>query len=377
MLRKFIIALCVFVGVAQLAIAQENTDDASFIWANDFFAAGNTVTAKAQNLNDVFLAGDTVETKSNLEGSAHMAGRIVTVDAPVEGNLYALGQTISVNNPINGNLSAGAQTLILDAALAGNLRAVAQTVYLNQPISGSVLLAADSVVIASHIVGDLKIFSDDVRFTDAAKVDGKLEISTANIDAMKGSENTPDQIELMVDKHSEDDPHHEPRGPLEWLIEALQDIALTTALIGILAVIFPNWMSYTAGTVVQAPFAALWSGMLSLAVILGLMLVLVLTLIGALTVPLFLIFGFVVFWLGYLVATFGIGVYVLEKFGSFDGSRVLERIIAALIGAVVVFGLSMIPFLGFFACLALGFAGLGVVIWPFISRKLPLGPTLS
>lgn len=91
----------------------------------------------------------------------------------------------------------------------------------------------------------------------------------------------------------------------------------------------------------------------------------------------FLIFGFVVFWLGYLVATFGIGVYVLEKFGSFDGSRVLERIIAALIGAVIVFGLSMIPFIGFFACLALGFAGLGVVIWPFISRKLPLGPTLS
>ena len=30
MLRKFIIALCVFVGVAQLAIAQENSDDASF-----------------------------------------------------------------------------------------------------------------------------------------------------------------------------------------------------------------------------------------------------------------------------------------------------------------------------------------------------------
>ena len=47
MLREFIIALCVFVGVAQLAIAQENTDDASFIWANDFFAAGNTVIAKA------------------------------------------------------------------------------------------------------------------------------------------------------------------------------------------------------------------------------------------------------------------------------------------------------------------------------------------
>ena len=56
-------ALCVFVGVAQLAIAQENTDDANFIWADDFFAAGNTVIAKAQNLNDVFLVGDTVETK--------------------------------------------------------------------------------------------------------------------------------------------------------------------------------------------------------------------------------------------------------------------------------------------------------------------------
>ena len=80
MLRKLIITLCVFFGVAHVAIAQENTDDASFIWANDFFATGNTVIAKAQNLNDVFLAGDTVETKSSLQGSAHMAGRMVTID---------------------------------------------------------------------------------------------------------------------------------------------------------------------------------------------------------------------------------------------------------------------------------------------------------
>ena len=99
--------------------------------------------------------------------------------------------------------------------------------------------------------------------------------------------------------------------------------------------------------------------------------------LGGFNIPFFVPGCSVVFWLGYLVATFGIVVYVLEKFGRFDGSRVLERIIAALIGAVVVFGLSMIPFIGFFACLALGFDGLGVVIWPFISRKLPLGPTLS
>ena len=76
MLRTFIIILCDLIGLAQLVNAQEKTDDTSFTWANDFFAAGDTVIAKAQNLNDVFLAGDTVETKSSLQGSAHMAGRI-------------------------------------------------------------------------------------------------------------------------------------------------------------------------------------------------------------------------------------------------------------------------------------------------------------
>ena len=73
-------------------------------------------------------------------------------------------------------------------------------------------------------------------------------------------------------------------------------------------------MSYLTGRVVQATFASLWPWMLSLAVILGQELVLVLAIIGAFKLPLFLIFGFVVFWLGHLIVTFGIGVYLLEKF---------------------------------------------------------------
>ena len=73
-------------------------------------------------------------------------------------------------------------------------------------------------------------------------------------------------------------------------------------------------MSYLTGRVAQATFASLWPWMLSLAVILGQELVLVLAIIGAFKLPLFLIFGFVVFWLGHLIVTFGIGVYLLEKF---------------------------------------------------------------
>ena len=95
----------------------------------------------------------------------------------------------------------------------------------------------------------------------------------------------------------------------------------------------------------QAPFGAVWSGILSLAVILGLMLVLLLSIIGAFTLPLFVIFGFFVFWLGSLVATYGIGVFVLGKFGSFDSSRVSERVSASLIGAVVVFCIFQIPYI--------------------------------
>lgn len=377
MYQKFILTLCACLSIAQPSITQENIDDASFTWANDFFAAGDTVVAQAKNLNDVFLAGDTVNNASDLIGSAHMAGRVVRVDAPISGSLYAMGQSIFVNAPIKGSLLALGQTVSLDASLGGNLRAAGETIYINQPIAGSALIAADSVVIASHIAGDLKIFSDDISFTDAAKVDGKLEVSTGNASALQSSENMPEQLQIMIEEHWEEESNQTEQGLFSWLLDALRGIALTTALIGILAVIFPQWMSRSAGALLQAPFASVWSGMLSLAVILGLMLVLALTVIGLITLPLFLIFGFIVFWLGYLVATFGIGIFVLEKFGSFDGSRVLERIIAALIGAVVLFFVTMIPFIGFFTYIVLGFAGLGVVMWPFISRKLPIGPTLS
>ena len=377
MFRKLILTTCACVGLAHAGFAQDNDEDARFTWANDYFAAGGTIVAQAKNLNDVFLVGDTVNNASDLLGSAHMAGRLVRVDAPISGNLYAMGQSIFVNAPIKGNLLAFGQTLSLDGSLGGNLRAAGKTIYLNQPISGSAIIAADSVVIASHIAGDLKIFSDDVRFSDTAKVDGKLEVSSGKASALENSANAPEQLRIITKDHWEDESDQTEQGLISWLIDALQGIALTTALVGVLVIIFPHWMSHKGGILVQAPFGAVWSGILSLAVILGLMLVLLLSIIGAFTLPLFVIFGFFVFWLGSLVATYGIGVFVLGKFGSFDSSRVLERVSASLIGAVVVFCIFQIPYIWFFACLALGFAGLGVVMWPFISRKLPIGPTFS
>jgi ABC-type enterochelin transport system permease subunit len=50
---------------------------------------------------------------------------------------------------------------------------------------------------------------------------------------------------------------------------------------------------------------------------------------------------------------------------------VSELIIAALIGALIIFSVGLLPFVGFAFTLVLGFNRLGVLVWTWMQNRLP------
>ena len=88
---------------------------------------------------------------------------------------------------------------------------------------------------------------------------------------------------------------------------------------------------------------------------------LVLTLIGVLVAPAIIILAAGLSFLGYLVATYLVGRALWGWFGALPPDTFLERALTALIGAVAVVLIAMVPFLGWLAILILGLTGLGAL----------------
>jgi len=73
-----------------------------------------------------------------------------------------------------------------------------------------------------------------------------------------------------------------------------------------------------------------------------------------------------------LIATYGMGSALLYRISDFDDTRVPERLLAALIGAIVISLLTLFPFIGFWITVAIGLSGMGALIWPSLQKRLPV-----
>ena len=94
--------------------------------------------------------------------------------------------------------------------------------------------------------------------------------------------------------------------------------------------------------------------------------------VRAITFPIFAVLIPLAFILGALIATYGMGSALLYRISDFDDTRVPERLLAALIGAIVISLLTIVPFIGFWVTLGIGLSGMGALIWPSLQKRLPV-----
>ena len=355
-----------------LTFTQGHAEEVRFQWANDLFAADDLVTITQPGLSDVFALGSSLSSEAELSGSAHMAGQNVNINKPIAGNLYAAGQNVTVNASVAGALSAMGQNVTVSGNVGGNLRVAAQKLRINAPISGSVLIMAQEVIIAAEIRGDAQIRSENVTFLEGGKILGKLSISENAINKEKFKANLPSQseIEYLIDRRHA--VYVEKNGLLNGAWNMLKKVAFLTALIGIFSVLLPERTARAADHLRHRPFGSVWMGALTLALMIGLMVVLALSVIGAITFPIFAVLIPLAFILGGLIATYGMGSALLYRISEFDDTRVPERLLAALIGAIVISLLTLVPFIGFWITVAIGLSGMGALIWPSLQKRLPV-----
>jgi hypothetical protein len=85
------------------------------------------------------------------------------------------------------------------------------------------------------------------------------------------------------------------------------------------------------------------------------------TVIGILVAPALILAAAVLGFLGYLVAVYLLGRAVWVWVGHFPPDTIPERAFAALVGAVAVTVIALVPFLGWISLLVLALTGLGAI----------------
>jgi hypothetical protein len=149
------------------------------------------------------------------------------------------------------------------------------------------------------------------------------------------------------------------------LLGALFLAALATAV----AAIAPRKMARLSAIVADGPFRALGAGFLTQAALIGGAFLLMVTIIGIVVAPFAVLAAVLLGLLGYVVAVYLLGAWVVIRAGAHEPDTFPEYVLAAVVGALIATLLSFLPFLGWLAMLALTFVGVGAIAIATLTRR--------
>lgn len=343
-------------------------DVSEFSFGGDNFRAGKTATQTEITSGDVFMAGETVTVTAPASGSAHMLGRSITIDGEIGVNVYAAGQEVTISEPVLGNVTIFGQDLTVQNSVGGNLRAGGQNVTVNGDLAGSALLAGETIIINSVVSGDLSLSGDTFNFGDRARVDGQVTINhseAASVD-IPASVVSSDRItrNVIAQDTSWKDHGEAMIKPSFWTkAKGFFGFAIAVGLAAIiLAALFPKFMAGARSNALERPLRTGWVGFLAISATAGSLVLLAMTGIGLLLVPVSIFLTLLLWFLGYVIGAYILGVGLMKSIGRGLPDDFADRAVAAVVGALAISLLALIPFIGWWVVLAITWLGAGGVI---------------
>jgi hypothetical protein len=348
-------------------------EDAAFELGGDWYGTGQVVSNASPVTGDVFITGYDATVSARVEGDAHLAGYNARVDAPVSGNVYAGGFAVSIDANVGKDVSALGNSVTIGDVVAGNVRAAGAVVTLSGPVRGSVLAAGGTIVLAGEIGGDADLSGGSFEFEDGAVVTGHLTIHSPDPVDVPASVASADRVTIEIVEPSEQVWDQTNVGmkvmtsPWVLFFGGMVWVAILLVIGLILIALMPSRPERVRTVAAVKPWYSLLAGALSLAILLGLVPVLAMTLVGIPLIPvLFLAMAF--FWLfTYLAAGFILGDRIMTAFGR-QPISMLAKMVTLAIGLALIWIVGLIPFIGWLAVEALMFLALGAIVLSFTLR---------
>lgn len=250
-------------------------------------------------------------------------------------------------------------------AIGGDLRATGTKVTLDAPVAGYAMIAAETVTLNSAVAGDVSIAADDIVFGPDARISGTLMLYEDEADPrdVPAYVISADRIERHAVEEWEAlaEGKYAPFSFRQAASNFIYGVITIAVIAGIFAAIAPRHLTNMRVQLLDAPFRTFWFGFLGLSVLIGSSVVLALTLVGLVVAPLAIFLAVLGAFLGYVVGSYALGVGLLMAAGRNPPTDLVERVVAAFIGALIVGLIGLIPVLGWIFVFALTLAGAGAI----------------
>lgn len=344
----------------------------SFDFNKDRFLVGSTVVQDKVGVDDLFIAGETIESKQDITGSAHLAGRKVTSTGTIGGDAYLAGMEVTLDGTVTGDVTVAGYTIQI-GEVVGDLRVTGANLTLSGPVSGYALVAGENVTFNSVVKGDVNLMADEVDFTDASRIEGKLiiyeeETGEISVPAQVISE---DQVERRdISEWSETGREDEAEGFGSKLFGLFKSVLFITVLAAVIAAVRPQKLADLRQSILAQPFRNLLFGFLGISAILGATILLLVTGIGFRLALVSLLMAALAAFMGYAIGAYTIGVKALQLANRPDPDSLGAKTFAAGVGAFIVSVIALVPYLGWIVILAVTVVGAGSIVIRLFRPKL-------
>jgi cytoskeletal protein CcmA (bactofilin family) len=342
---------------------------------SDTFVVGGSVRVDQPVSGDLFAAGGTVDIEAPVAGDAMLAGGNLRVGAAVERGVFAAGGRLVIDAPIGRNLRVGGGQIEIGpkAAVAGNVTVGGGNVALRGPVKGSVTVGGGRVLIDAAIDGDVDVNAGKVTLGPNARLGGALRYRSrdelvrdpaAQVAGATEHSVRPDRSTDRRYAREREGRRHGGWAAPSW-IWTLGLMAIATVLVAAL----PGAAQRVADAWRQRfGWSLLW-GFIALVCVPIAVLILLVTIIGIPLALLALLLYGVLLLVGYVASGVALGQWVLSRAMPASAGATGWRIVAALLGVLVVGLLASIPFIGGFIALLAVLAGMGAILLLFDRRN--------
>jgi len=340
----------------------------------DFVSAGSQINISGLIKGDLIAVGGSIIVNGEVDDTARLAGGIISIDNNLKKDLIAAGGQIEIssNSIINGDVVMNAGRIVINGNIDGKLKLSAGDVTINGKIGDAVQINASNIEIGDNaqIMGDFNYSSEsEATIASGAKIAGKTNWTKIepNTDRQKFRISPVKKQNLAAIFTT------------AWLGTKAVSF-LSSFVLGIILILMIPWvftkfnerMKRTLGYCIGGGAIVLFGSpiIIFLLALIGIMLFI--TIIGAslgglaFITDIFLVLTYALFiFVSNIFLSFFIGSLILQKGVKNLDKKYGWKVLAYLIGLLIITILYAIPFIGWiiqFAGLLFGLGGLAMIL---------------
>lgn len=384
-----VMAALLFLSAAPLwALDSEKGEESSFStnFNDDLYVFGSDILVIDDIIGDLVMAGGQIDVDGNVAQDLMAAGGMVRLNGDIGDDARIGGGTVTVTGEIGDDLiAAGGQIYIKDSAQVGGVLVLtAGTLEISGDVGNGAILNAGNITISGQIDGDVNIEGvERLRITDSAVITGNLVYSSPNRASISDKAEIGGEVKETIVERERYFEEIDARTP--WAVFTATYIGgriiafLSLFVLGIILILampgffqkFNDRMKSTLGYCVGGGAIVLFGVPIAAMIVFFISILLFITIIGsgigiaamASNVIMLIVYGLLIY-LSTIFLSYLLGRVILSK-TSLNMEKYGWKVLAYLIGLVIIMIVFSIPFVGWllrFVGILFGLGGLALVL---------------